>query len=192
MKVVGVTGGIGSGKTTVCRVFSELGIPVYSADDRAKQLMHTSENLIQAIKSEFGEEIYASGQLNRQTLAAIVFKDPERLAKLNAVVHPAVADDFEQWCNAQNTQVVIKEAAILFETGGYRLLDETVLVKAPKHERIIRVCKREDASEQEVEDRMKNQWGDAEKEKLANHVIQNHNGHLLIPQALKLIEYWES
>ena len=192
MKIIGVTGGIGSGKSTVCRVFASLGIPVYSADDMAKELMHSSPELVCGIKNEFGGEIYSSGKLNRQALAAIVFNDPEKLTKLNELVHPAVAQDFEQWCSAQKSHIVLKEAAILFETGGNHLLDETVLVKAPKHERIKRVCARDGASEQEVENRMKNQWDDDKKEELADHVIQNHNGHLLIPQVLRLIEFWET
>ena len=185
-----MTGGIGSGKSTVCRILSELGCPVYNADDRAKQLMHNDDVLKENIKSEFGASIYSHGQLNRQALADIVFADSVKLEKLNGLVHPAVAKDFTAWCDAQESEVVIKEAAILFETGGYKQLDETVLVHAPKDERITRVCARDGVTPEQVESRMDNQWSDEQKRKLADHIIENHNGHLIILQVLQLIESW--
>ena len=190
MRIIGVTGGIGSGKSTVCKVFSELGFPVYNADERAKRLMHSTTALIAQIQMEFGEESYQNGTLDRARMASIVFDDKEALAKLNSFVHPAVAKDFKEWCDAQSSRVVMKEAAILFEAGGYQQLDETVLVHAPEEDRIRRVCDRDGVTPEQVKARMKNQWTDDKKLSLADHVIENHIGHLIIPQLLKLVNGW--
>ena len=191
MKIVGITGGIGSGKTSVCSVIEELGYPVYIADSAAKQLMQSNQNLIDAITSEFGQSIYTNGKLNRAVLAEVVFNNSDRLKKLNSLVHPAVAKDFEEWCGVQKTKVVFKEAAILFETGGYKLLDQTILVHAPVEQRIIRVMSRDKVTKEAVLARMENQWPDEKKMPLADYIIQNHNGHLMIPQISELIRRLE-
>lgn len=188
MKIVGVTGGIGSGKSSVCQIIEEMGYPVYTADSAAKDLMQSDQDLIEAIKSEFGRSIYDENKLDRAALSRVVFSDPEKLKKLNELVHPAVARDFVRWCKDQSSELVFKEAAILFETGGFKELDSTVLVHAPEEERICRVMVRDNVTRNEVLDRIKNQWSDQKKIPLADHVIENHNGHLLIPQVLKLIE----
>ena len=188
MKIIGITGGIGSGKSSVCKIIEELGYPVYTADSTAKRLMQTDQDLITAITSEFGTSIYIDDNLDRIALSKIVFNDSEKLQKLNALVHPAVAKNFELWCKAQKSEIVFKEAAILFETGGYKLLDETVLVYAPENERVSRVMHRDKVTKREVLDRMKNQWSDEKKIPLADRVIENYNDHLLIPQVLELIK----
>ena len=188
MKIVGITGGIGSGKSSVCNVIEELGYPVYIADSAAKRLMQTDQGLIESISSEFGGSIYREGALDRTALAKVVFNASEKLQKLNALVHPVVAKDFEAWCQMQINEIVFKEAAILFETGGYKLVDKTVLVYAPEQDRISRVINRDNVTRDEVLARMKHQWTDERKIPLADHVIENYNGHLLIPQVIKLIK----
>lgn len=187
MKVVGITGGIGSGKTTVCRIFEQLGVPVYYADDRAKMLMNTSATLREGIIAEFGPEAYTEKGLNRAYLAGLVFGTPERLAKLNALVHPAVADDFDEWVEQHAKEpYVMKEAAILFESGAYQGVDITVLVIAPEDIRIERVVGRDGVMPNDVRKRMANQWTQEHKAKLADHIINNDGFHLLIPQVLEL------
>ncbi len=176
MMVVGLTGGIGSGKTTVARFFKAYGIPVYIADDEAKSLM-----LKAPIKSEitalFGQKAYTvSGQLNRKYLSSQVFKDKDLLQKLNAIVHPRVRADFKQWASKQNAPYVLYEAAILFESGQHRnLADYSILVTAPKQDRILRVKKRDQISEKQIEARMENQWSDERKKSLADWVIDNRD-----------------
>lgn len=187
MKVVGITGGIGSGKTTVCRIFEQLGVPVYYADDRAKMLMNTSSTIRAGIIAEFGHEAYTDQGLNRAYLAGLVFGTPERLAKLNALVHPAVADDFDEWVEHHvDKPYVMKEAAILFESGAYQGVDITVLVIAPEDVRIERVVARDGVKPEDVRKRMANQWTQERKAKLADHIINNDGFHLLIPQVLEL------
>jgi len=187
MKVIGITGGIGSGKTTVCRIFEQLGVPVYYADDRAKMLMNTSATLREGIITEFGSEAYTDQGLNRAYLAGLVFSTPERLAKLNALVHPAVADDFDEWVEQHAKEpYVMKEAAILFESGAYQGVDITVLVIAPEDIRIERVVGRDGVMPDDVRKRLANQWTQERKAKLADHIINNDGFHLLIPQVLEL------
>lgn len=173
MKVVGLTGGIGSGKTTVAGFFKELGIPVYIADEAGKRLLATSEEIRQEVIGIFGEQAYNGMEPNRAYIASRVFKDAEQLAALNAVIHPAVARDFETWIAGQNSPYVIYEAAILFETGGYKKCDYNILVTAPKEERVKRLQKRDKSKIEEIEARMANQWSDKEKLKLADFVIEN-------------------
>lgn len=186
MKVVGITGGIGSGKTTTCEIFEELGVPVYYADSRAKQLM-VQEPLRGKIIQAFGTKAYEGTQLNRTYLAKQVFGSKEQLSVLNGLVHPAVADDFEAWLDENKTaKYVLKEAAILFESGAYHAVDITVLVIAPEEVRVERVMKRDGSSKEEVLQRMANQWTQERKVKLADHIINNDGAHLLIPQVLEL------
>ena len=172
-KIVGLTGGIGSGKSTAAAYFSELGIPCYISDDRAKELMTSSITIQQAIINEFGAESYINGNLNRPFLASIVFKDTVLLATLNAIVHPAIASDFRSWLLEQNSIYVIKEAAILFENGGAKLCDQVILVTAPKEIRVQRVIDRDKCTKEDVLERMSKQWSDAKKKPLADYIIEN-------------------
>ncbi len=186
MKVVGITGGIGSGKTTTCKIFECLGVPVYYADVRAKQLM-AREPLKAKIIQAFGEQAYSNGQLNRSYLANKVFNSKEKLSVLNGLVHPAVADDFDEWLEEnKHSDYVLKEAAILFESGAYQAVDLSVLVIAPEQVRIDRVMERDGARKEEVLQRMKNQWTQERKVKLADHILNNDGTQLLIPQVLEL------
>ena len=188
-----MTGGIGSGKTTVCGIFRELGVPVYSADERARKLMVEDERLMSGIRDEFGDAAYDNGTLNRPFLAATVFSDPDRLNALNALVHPAVASDLEVWmAEHHKNPYVVKEAAILFESGAHRATDSTVLVTAPEQLRIDRVIARDAVSEDEVRRRMANQWPDDRKTRLADHVIVNDGAQLLIPRVLELHRQFEN
>lgn len=171
-----MTGGIGSGKSTVARKFNELGVSIYIADDRAKSLMVQNTEIIKGIVKIFGDEAYLDGQLNRAFIAGQVFSDKSLLQKLNNIVHPAVEKDFQSWIleeSKSSAKYVIKEAAILFENGGYKKCDYTILVTAPKEERIQRVIERDHTNRQAVLDRIKNQWSDSKKVLLADFIIRN-------------------
>jgi len=172
-RIIGLTGGIGSGKSKVALRFSALGIPCYIADDRAKDLMNTAADLKEAICKLFGSESYSGGVLNRPYIANVVFKDATALAQLNALVHPAVAQDFIEWVAKQEAPYVIKEAAILFENGGSKLCDSIILITAPEAVRLKRVLARDNSSVQEIEDRMSKQWSDERKIPLADYHIEN-------------------
>ena len=189
---IGITGGIGSCKTTVCRLFETLGAPVYYADDRAKAIMVEDPVLVRALQQAFGDEIYDElGNLRRQALADKVFSNPDALDRLNQLVHPAVFKDAAKWMEAhQNAPYVIREAALLYESGSYRLMDEVVVVWAPEALRIQRVIQRDGLSEQAIRDRMDRQWPDAKKKEMADHVILNDGDHQLIPQVLALHQAW--
>ena len=192
MKVVGITGGIGSGKTTACQIFEELGVPVYFADVRAKELM-ALEPLKTKIIQAFGKKAYNGNELDRKYLAKQVFASREKLSVLNGLVHPAVADDFEEWLEQnKKTKYVLKEAAILFESGAYQDVDITVLVVAPEDLRLQRVMQRDGSTKEEVLQRMKNQWTQERKVKLADHIINNDGIQLLIPQVLELHKKFSS
>ncbi len=175
MKIIGLTGGIGSGKTTVAKMFSDLGIPIYIADEEAKKLSDSSPIIRKELVELLGEEAYSNNKLNRKFVAEKIFTDKALLANVNAIIHPRVGDHFMKWASAQNSPYVIKEAAILFENGGYVSCDAVILVTAPKSIRIERVMKRDDSSLQEIENRINNQWSDSEKIKLAQFVIENIN-----------------
>lgn len=186
MKIVGLTGGIGSGKSTVARFFTDLGIPVYIADQAAKKLMHHSP-VKDEILELFGAKSYdTSGQLNRKFIAEQVFSAKEKLEQLNAIVHPRVEEDFQKWVASQETSYILYEAAILFETGKYKNFDYCILVVASENERIKRLQKRDSASEREIRQRMQHQWSDARKKKLADTVIDNHNLSKTKSEVLKL------
>ena len=172
-KIIGLTGGIGSGKSKVALRFSALGIPCYIADDRAKDLMNTSNHLKEAVCKVFGSESYLDGVLNRPYIANLVFKDASALAQLNALVHPAVAQDFIEWVAVQEAPYVIKEAAILFENGGSKLCDSVILITAPEALRLKRVLERDNSSVEAIQDRMSKQWSDARKIPLADYHIEN-------------------
>lgn len=173
MKLVGLTGGIGSGKTTVANYFMQLGIPVYFADDNAKRLMHSSKVVKRKLKQAFGDQTYIKGRLNRPYLAQQVFTDKEKLNTISEIVHPSVANSFKRWCSKQNSPYVIQENAILFETKSYRKFHSIIVVTAPKDERINRVMLRDQVTESQVVARMKNQLDDQEKLAKADFVIYN-------------------
>lgn len=183
---VGITGGIGSGKSTVCKIFRLLGAPVFEADVVAKEILDSDQTVIAKLKSWFGSDIYIEGQLNRKKLAAAIFNNEEMLQKVNALVHPLVRDSFLNWKESQNAPYAIYEAAILFESGFYKLMDATILVTAPEHVRIDRVVQRDNSTEQQVIARISKQWNDEEKRKLATIEIKNDNSVLIIPQILEI------
>ena len=188
MLKVGITGGIGSGKTTVCRIFEVLGVPVYYADIRAKQLYEEDDELKSKVIDLFGESIYTSEGLNRAEVAHRVFADKELLNSLNAIVHPAVEKDFFKWAEKyRDMPFVVKEAAILFENGGYKKLDRNILVTAPEVLRIKRVMKRDGVTEEQVKDRIRHQWPDEKKIPLADFVIKCDEENLVIPQVLEIV-----
>lgn len=188
MLKVGITGGIGSGKTTVCKIFEALGIPVYYADDRAKSLMQTVPELITAIKNLFGSEAYdPDGSLNRQYIASIAFNDPDKLQKLNRLVHPVVLKDGLSWHFSQsNVPYTIKEAALLIESGSYRQLDKLIVVTAPVEIRIRRVMVRDKVSENAVLERIHHQMPEEEKTKLADFVIVNDGTRSIVRQVWQI------
>ncbi len=187
MKRIGLTGGIGSGKTTVARIFKLLDVPVYNADERGKLLTDSDPDIKTAIFTQFGETVFfENGQLNRPALASIVFSNPEALQSLNSIIHPAVAHDFEQWCKQQKAAFILKEAAILFEHHLEKYLDGVIVVEAPDELRIQRVMKRNQVSEIDVRARMNQQWPQEEIVRLGQWIIHNDNQHLLIPQVIEI------
>lgn len=185
---IGLTGGIGSGKSTVSGIFKVLGIPVFDADTAAKEVMQTNPALRQAIIDTFGEAVYTDGQLNRKQLAALVFSDPFQLETLNALVHPYTIAAAEEWAALQTTPYTVKEAALFFEAGSAIGFDYMIGVYAPQHLRIKRVMDRDQVSREEVLSRMKRQIQEEIKMRLCDFVVLNDDQHLLIPQVLKLHE----
>lgn len=183
---LGLTGGIGSGKSTVAKIFEEFNIPVYYADERAKWLMNQPK-LKDKITLEFGEKAYAKGKLDRGYLASVVFKNRELLETLNAIVHPAVAEDYKNWCEYQQSPFTVKEAAILIESGAKESVDEVVIVTAPVKVRMDRVIKRDGVSEQQVIDRLNNQMTDSQRLEHASYVVDNGGEKMLIPQVKNII-----
>ncbi len=186
--IVGITGGIGSGKTTVCQIFEALGIPVYYADERAKWLMVHDSELKQGIQNLFGATAYnAEGQLNRRHIAQIVFNNPEQLQQLNALVHPAVARDAEAWNRAlANVPYTLREAALIYEASIDKHLDKVIVVTAPLPLRIQRVVQRDRVAPAEVEARIAQQLPEEEKVRRADYVIVNDGAQSLITQVLKI------
>ena len=185
---VGLTGGIGSGKSTVAKVFEVLGIPVYYADDAAKRLMNEDEELKEKIKQQFGDEVYTDGELDRKYLADIVFASPEKLASLNALVHPATLKDAERWMKEQTSTYCIKEAALIFESGAHEYLDYVIGITAPAPLRMLRTMQRDGVNREEVMSRMDNQMDELIKMKLCDFVINNDEQEMLLPQVLSLHE----
>ena len=189
MLKIGITGGIGSGKTTVCKVFETFGIPVFYADVVAKQIMITDSILIEGIKSTFGSESYdASGKLNNKHIAQIVFNDKVELAKLNALVHPATFRAFELWLTKVpvHTPYVLKEAALLFESGSYQMCDKSILVTAPLVIKMDRVMLRDGVTKEQVEARMDKQLSDEVKSGMADFLISNNESESVILQVMAL------
>lgn len=192
---IGITGGIGSGKSLICRIFHVLGVPVYDADSRAKKLMTTDGILIDQIKKEFGTLSYdEKGELNRELLGKTVFNQPDKLARLNALVHPRVAWDYKRWISEQSeARYCLKEAALLFEAGSYQLLDKIIVVAASDELRIKRVLQRDPhRNKEEVERIISNQMPQEEKIKRADYVIKNDESELVVPQVVKLHEWFNA
>jgi dephospho-CoA kinase len=185
---VGITGGIGSGKSTVSHIFSILGVPIYDADSRAKYLMAHNENLKQAIQQAFGKEAYyENGELNRSFLASQIFNDSEKVKIINGLVHPEVAKDYLHWLSEQKSPYILREAALMIESGSHKLLDKLITVFAPENLRIERVKKRDpQRSEAEIRAIIAKQIPEEEKLQLADFVIYNDEQHPLIPQVLAL------
>ena len=188
--LVGLTGGIGSGKSTVCKLFSLLGVPIYTADDRAKWLMSHDPVLKEKILAAFGAESYHStGELNRGYLAETVFSNPEKVSSLNALVHPAVGKDFALWVSQQTAPYLLKEAALLFETGAAKELDYVINVSSPLRVRMTRVLLRDpQRTEEQVNQIINQQLPDEEKNERADFTIKNTDNKLLLPQVISLHE----
>ena len=191
-KIIGLTGGIGSGKTRVVKVFSDLGVPCYIADNAAKELMAKQASLIKQIKDLFGAKAYNTQGLNRAYIGAIVFSDLQKLQALNAIVHPAVAKDFSLWLALQKAPYVIKEVAILFETGGYKAVDQTLLITAPKEVRLQRAMQRDQVAKEVILSRMNHQWEDEQRIPLADHIINNDIWEETLKEIKRLHTYFLS
>ena len=188
MLKVGITGGIGSGKSTVCRMFTVLGIPVFSSDIESKRILAEDPEVRRALISAFGEQVFTNEVLDRNALGALVFNDRAALERLNAIVHPAVRKAFAQWAELQDALYVINEAAILLETGAYKQLDHLIVVAAPERQRIAWVMRRDGVSEEQVRARMRNQTDDETRNAAAHSMIVNDGKTLVIPQVLAVHE----
>jgi dephospho-CoA kinase len=184
---IGITGGIGSGKSTVCKIFKLLGVPVFEADLVAKALINSDAEIRNGLIQLFGKDIYSSdNKINRKMLANLIFNDDLLMEKVNGLVHPAVRNKYLIWIKQQNSIYVIHEAAILFESGFYKMTDYSILVSAPEDMRIERVTHRDNIDLEMVKSRMLKQWTDEEKRKLASFELVNDNKKLLIPQILEI------
>lgn len=183
---LGVTGGIGSGKTTVCRIFNVLGIPVFSADTEAKKIMDSDEPVMKQINAITGRDMYSAGSLDRIEMAKLIFNDRELLEKINKIIHPEVMKRFQEWEKLQDTAYVILEAAILFESGASKILDRVITVTAPVEERINRVVQRNKLTREQVIERVNNQSDDLYKTSLSDYVISNSENDMIIPAVLRI------
>ena len=186
MLKIGLTGGIGSGKTTVAKVFENLGVPVFYADIEAKKCMQSDAVLIKQLKATFGNDIYVDLKLQNNRLASIIFNNDSALNTINRLVHPVVQRVFQEWCATQNASYVLKEAAILFESGSFRDLDQIICVSAEDELRKQRVMQRDDVTESQVLKRMSKQWKQSQKIELAHFNIINDEKQLLLPQVLEV------
>ena len=183
MLKVGVTGGIGSGKSTVSRFFSALGVPVYDSDQRAKSLMQYDDSIRSKIKIEFGDNAYHKNELNRSYLAEIVFKNESKLKQLNAIVHPVVKTDFINWLSQNsNAKFIIKEAAIMIESGAYKDLDKLIVVNASRNQKIKWIKQRDQLSLDDIENRIQNQLSDEIRNQYADFIIENNSGKMELKQ----------
>jgi dephospho-CoA kinase len=188
MLKVGVTGGIGAGKTLVCKIFEVLGVPVYYADEAAKELMQQNEKLIAELKIHFSDTVYDGVNLNRKYLSNLIFNNPEKRELLNNIVHPYVIQDGIEWMKKQQSPYAIKEAALIFESGSQESLDYIIGVFAPNSLKILRTIKRDHSSREEVLQKIESQIEDEIKMKLCDDVITNDEQHLLIPQVIAIHE----
>lgn len=183
-----ITGGIGSGKTTLCKVLEQFNVPVYYADDAAKDLLQTPKIKV-LVQKTFGDTVCSNGSVDKQKLASIVFANEDKLNQLNSIIHPAVAEDYARWLKQhQNKKIVAKEAAILFESGSYRQCDKILCVYAPAKVRIQRAMQRSQLSKEEVMSRMKKQLPESQKIKRSDFVIYNDNKRMVLPQVLKVLK----
>ncbi len=188
MKRIGITGGIGSGKSIISDVLTCMGIPTYNADNAAKRLISTRKELITALKKLLGSDIYVQGVLDKKKMAQLIFNDKGLLAKVNGIIHPAVIKDFQVWSKSQNVPIVACETAILFESNMDKLMDVTIAVTAPIDIRIERCIKRDNATEKQIKARMNNQMGDEERIQRADHVIINDGKKAILPQIKEIID----
>ena len=187
-KKIGITGNIGSGKSTVCHIFEALKIPVYYSDIRAKELIHSDFEIISVYKRIFGNDIFVDEQLDRKRVSETVFKHKELLNEIEAVVHPAVVKDFEKWAQKQHSSFVLYESAIIFESGYYDFLDKIIFVSAPENLRVKRIMKRDGISKENVFLRIENQWKEDKKIPLSDYVLVCDDTNPLIPQVLELYD----
>tara|TARA_B110000046_G_scaffold52102_1_gene58174 strand:- start:49213 stop:49824 length:612 start_codon:yes stop_codon:yes gene_type:complete len=190
MLKVGITGGIGSGKSAVCNILKNLGVPIFSSDGVGRKILNNDESLKSQIKKNFDSDMYTSaGTIDRERMAKLVFNNPDELKKLNELVHPRVKSEFESWCKKNEEKpYVVKEAAILFETSQHKELDKMVTVFCPKDERIRRIKKRDDTTQESIEKRMLHQYTDAERNALADFIIMNDGKEDFLPQVMELHE----
>lgn len=186
MLKVGITGGIGTGKTTVCRIFELLDVPHYNADQRSKILLATHPEIREKVSALFGSDVYSNNTVDRVKIAGIVFKDQSKLKALENILHPAVKADFLEWVEIQTADYIIKEAALLYEAGSYKLLDKIIVVSSPEVLRIKRVMKRDQISAEEIKNRISKQYPQEEKEARADYILKNDDKELLMPQVLRL------
>jgi len=186
MKIVGLTGGVGSGKTTVANMFHDFGVPIYIADEEAKKLMATSKIIKRKLIELFGSDAYIKGELNKPYIAKTIFNDKTYLERMNAIIHPRVGTHFKKWAAKQNAPYVIKEAAVIFENGTYKEFDYVITVTTPQDLKIQRLLKRDNTTIEKIEAIMKNQWSDEEKIKLSDFVIVNSDLEKTIEQVAKI------
>lgn len=191
MMKIGVTGGIGSGKSTVCNIFRNLGVPVFDSDQVSRDIVDEDENINSALKATFGKDMFfQDGTMDRKRLAQLVFNNPPELEKLNAIIHPVVFRKFDEFCEKnKKARYLIKEAAILFETNTHKNLDRIINVYAPKELRIERVLKREETTREKIEKIMRFQYSDEDKNKLSDYIIVNENIDDLLPQVMEIHEF---
>lgn len=187
MLKIGITGGIGSGKTYVCKVLEKLGYPVFYSDVEAKKLMLNNENVKYNIQNLLGTEAYIFHELNKEYIAEKIFKNQELRTELNKIVHPVVFQEFEKWSKNQTNKIVFNESALLFETGSYKRFDKNILITAPEKIRINRIKKRDKIDEDEISRRINSQLNEEEKWKLSDLIIINDDSHLIIPQLITMI-----
>jgi len=185
---VGITGGIGSGKSTVCKIFESLGIPVFRADDESRRLLNEDAAVQKQVMELLGKDVIIHGKPDRKKIAELVFTNPDKLQKLNAIIHPRVREGVALWAEQQKSEWVIEEAAILFESGAYKNLDAVIVVSASEEVRIQRVMERDNVSEVTVKERIKNQITEKERRERADFIIENDGNQLLIPQALEVLK----
>jgi dephospho-CoA kinase len=187
-KTIGITGGIGSGKSVVCRVLQLMGYPVYSSDQRAKELMQEDQQIIQELTNLFGIQAYLNKELNRPFIATQIFQDDSKRIQMNQIVHPAVREDFKKWTKNQVSPLVFQESALLFETGNYKQFDAVILVTASEKVRMERIKLRDNLSEKAIQERFNAQMSEEEKKKLTAFIIQNNGDEFLVPQILDLLK----
>lgn len=187
MKIIGITGGIGSGKSLVAKIVQTMGFPVYHSDQRAKYLMDENQVIQTSLRTLFGKNAYIQGKLNKPFIADQIFQDDEKRLKMNQIVHPIVRADFHNWVKSQKTPLVFQESALLFETGNHETFDAVILVVAPESVRIQRVMKRDGLTEEQIKARISSQLSDEEKRKKTAYIVSNDGNEFLIPQIMEIL-----